>query len=389
MAERGQWQGKSDPGQSDAADAMGAAAPTLIDVARAAGVSRQTVSNVLHAPDRVRPVTRERVEKVIAELGYQPNRLAQALRANASRMIGYRIKPLAPGALASFHDRFLHTLAEVGLSTDRRLLLFTADDPESEVASCARLHRSGEADGFVLYDLTANDPRPQALLELRVPFVAFGRTSEGTDGYSWVDVDNASGTAAAVDHLIHRDHRRIGFIGWPAGDTIGDRRAQGWHTAIDRHGLGADCRALDVRGDDSVGAGAQMALALLGRPEPPTAIVTATDTLAVGVLRAAQQWGVEVGRDLAVVGFDDTPTAAALDLSSVRQPIELVGQRVMAALLGSPAGLPADVRGRLNGASDNRVEAGTRGELLTPQLVVRWSSASPAPRTRPNSLNGR
>jgi len=78
----------------------------------------------------------------------------------------------------------------------------------------------------------------------------------------------------------------------------------------------------------------------------------------VGVLRACQRWGLEVGRDVAVVGFDDTPTAAALDLSSVRQPIELVGQRIMATLIGAEGG----------------------GEFLEPQLVIRPSSAAPAPR---------
>lgn len=396
MADKRQGRREHGLWQSDAVDDVGAAPPTLVDVAKAAGVSRQTVSNVLHAPDRVRPATRERVEQFIAKLGYQPNRLAQALRANASRMIGYRIKSLEPGALASFNDRFLHTLAEVSRTADRHLLLFTADDPDAEIARCAQLHRSGGADGFVLYDVTTNDPRPQELLELGVPFVAFGRTSQGTDAYPWVDVDNALGTAAAVDHLAHRGHRHIGFVGWPSGNTIGDRRAEGWRTAMGRHGLIDDCRSLDVRGDDSVPAGAQMAFALLEKPEPPTAIVTTSDTLAVGVLRAAQQWGLEVGRDLAVIGFDDTPTAGALDLSSVRQPIELVGQRVMAMLLGTAPDPPDGGRNNLGDEHGRRAEDGVRdesaprGELLAPQLVVRSSSASPAPRVpRRNPGSGR
>ena len=357
--------------ERDRPEGPATAQPTLVDVAAAAGVSRQTVSNVLHAPDRVRPETRARVERCIAELGYQPNRPAQDLRANASRMIGCRIRPLAPGALASIHDRFLHALAEAGRAADRHLLLFTADDPRAEAECAARLRRSGGAAGFVLYDVTAADIRPRILLDLGVPFVAFGRTADGTDRYPWVDVDNPSGTAAAVDHLVHRGHRRIGYIGWPADDTIGSRRAQGWQAAIERHGLTAECRALDVRGEDTITAGAQMAYALLGQPEPPTALVTATDTLAVGVLRAAQQWGLEVGRDVAVVGFDDTPTAAALDLSSVRQPIERVGQHVMATLLDATSSATSRAAAR-------RVPAVTE-RLLTPRLIIRASSARPAP----------
>lgn len=339
-----------------------AGAPTASDVARAAGVSRQTVANVIHTPHRVRPETRQRVEQFIAELGYQPNRAAQALRFNASRTIGYRIEPLVPGALASIHDRFLHALAEAGREADRHFLVYTARDPAAEIAAAERLHRSGSADAFVLYDVMADDPRPAALLGLGIPFVTFGRTEDGDDAYPWFDVDNMAGIGAVVDHLVQRGHRRIAFVGWPEGATIGDRRARGWRAAIERHGLLAECAALDARCEDSVAAAAEQAFHLLNRPASPTAFVTATDTLAVGVLRACQRWGLEVGRDVAVVGFDDTPTAAALDLSSVRQPIELVGQRIMAALIGAESG----------------------GELLEPQLVIRPSSAAPAPRARPD-----
>jgi DNA-binding LacI/PurR family transcriptional regulator len=358
---------------------------TANDVASAAGVSRQTVANVIHAPHRVRPETRQRVERFIAELGYRPNRVAQALRFNASRIIGYRIEPLATGALATIHDRFLHALAEAGREADRHFLVYTAQDAAAEIAAAERLHRSGSADAFVLYNVIADDPRPAALLALGVPFVAFGRTegssgraegepsrtedgsgrtegepsrAEGDpgDGYPWVDVDNVAGVGAVVDHLVQRGHRRIAFVGWPDGITIGDRRARGWHAAIERHGLLAECGALDARCEDSVTAAAEQAFRLLSHPEPPTAFVTATDTLAVGVLRASQRWGLEVGRDVAIVGFDDTPTAAAFDLSSVRQPIELAGQQIMAMLLGGDSG----------------------GELLQPQLIIRPSSAAPA-----------
>jgi len=333
--------------------------PTLADVAREAGVSRQTVSNVLHAAHKVKPDTRQRVEQSIATLGYHPNRSAQALQSSTSRMIGYRIEPQGSGTLAGIHDRFLHSLAAAGRAADHHMLLYTAADHVAEADSAIRLFRSGAADAFVLYDITADDPRPPVLLELGIPFVAFGHND--LDGHRWVDVDNVAGTSAAVDHLVSRGHRRIGFMGWPAGDNVGDRRAHGWQRSIERHGLISRCHALDVRGADSVQAAVEMAFLLLDRPEPPTAIVAATDTLAAGVTRAALRWGLDVGRDLAVVGFDDTPTAAVLELSSVRQPIEDVGRHIVAALL-APDTEPF------------------RNQLLAPQLIIRSSSASPAPR---------
>lgn len=332
--------------------------PTLADVAQEAGVSRQTVSNVLHAPHKVKPATRRRVEQAIDMLDYHPNRSAQALQSSSSRMIGYRIEPQSSGTLAGVHDRFLHALADAGRTADHHLLLYTAADRRAETDSAIRLFRSGAADAFVLYDITVDDPRPLVLHEQGIPFVAFGHDDSGAAAYRWVDVDNVAGTSAAVDHLIGRGHRRIGFVGWPEGSNVGDRRARGWRGSVERHGLAALCRGLDVRGPDSVRAAIEMTFALLDRPEPPTAIVAATDTLAAGVARAALHRSLEIGRDLAIVGFDDTPTAALLELSSVRQPIEDVGRHVIAALLAPDAAPPPTM-------------------LLPPQLIIRSSSAHP------------
>jgi DNA-binding LacI/PurR family transcriptional regulator len=335
--------------------------PTVADVARVAGVSRQTVSNVLNAPDRVRPETRERVERAITELGYLPNRMAQALRAQTSKLIGYCVEPVHEQSLGNIHDRFLHALAEAGRAADHHLLLFTADNTRDEVAACARLHRAGAIDGVVLYKITHADPRPAGLTQLGVPFAAFGRTG-ADDHHPWVDVDNAAGTVAAVEHLLARGHRRIAFVGVPEGSAPSDRRAEGWRTGLDKAGLLDASRHLDLRGEDTVANGARLAGALLDQPEPPTAIVTATDTLAVGALQTLRARGLTAGRDVAVVGFDDTPTAAVLDLSSVRQPIEAVGREIVRSLLH---------RMRGGGPTDDT------SRLLDPTLVVRASSAAP------------
>jgi LacI family transcriptional regulator len=332
---------------------------TVNDVARAAGVSRQTVSNVLIAPDRVRAETRERVERAIADLGYRPNRVAQSLRAQTSRMIGYRVEPAQPQYLASIHDRLLHALAEAGREQDHHLLLFTADGPQEEVDTALALYRTGAIEGLVLYGIDTDDPRPPELLRQGLPFAAFGQT--GADlHHPWVDVDNVAGTAMVVEHLVARGHRRIAFIGWPEGGAVGDRRAEGFRRGLDKHGLLAEAHDLDLRGGDGLDNGARLTTVLLDRPSPPTAIVTVTDTLAAGAVRALHARGLTPGVEVAVVGFDDTPTATVLDLSSVRQPIEAVGHGVIDALmtvLSGPGG-----------------EEPT-GRLLVPDLVVRASSA--------------
>ncbi|MBZ9639962.1 LacI family DNA-binding transcriptional regulator [Streptomyces sp. PSKA30] len=331
---------------------------TISDVAQAAGVSRQTVSNVLNAPHRVRPVTRERVEQVIADLGYHPNRVARSLRASSPGMVGYRIQPVSTESVAAINDRFLHALVEAGQAGNHHVLLFTAADTDAESDHCTALWRTGAVSGVVLYDIEPHDQRPERLIAAGVPFTAFGRTVAGTDRYSWVDIDNAAGTEAAVDHLVAAGHQRIGFLGWPEGTSVGDARARGWLAAMDRHGLLAQSHRLDVRGPDAMSTGTCLMAELLDRPEPPSAVVAATDTLAVGALQALRDRGLRAGEDVAVVGFDDTAAASALGLSSVRQPIEEVGRLIMAELLRAT-----------NGPSD----LDPLQRLLEPELVLRAS----------------
>jgi DNA-binding LacI/PurR family transcriptional regulator len=362
----------------DSLDQGQLAAPTVDDVAEAAGVSRQTVSNVINNPHRVRESTRKRVEDAIVALGYQPNRAARALAVQASRLIGVRLGSLGEYSLASISDRFLHALAEAGREADHYLLMFTADNPEEEVEACRRLFRTSGVDGFVVYGINYGDLRPKELQNLGAPFVAFGR-SEPEPDHPWVDVDNRSGTAVAVDHLVALGHRRIAFLGWAPGEQVGDYRAEGWRAAIEVHGLLAESLDLDIRAEDTTDSSARTCLHLLDRDEPPTAIVCASDTLAVGAVQAAQMRGLGVGSDLAVVGFDDTPTAHVLNISSVRQPIELVGRAIVRELLDL---LPGTAATRDGGQGRTRdVAYSPTGRLLEPRLVVRASSAAPARRT--------
>ncbi|MGW6443170.1 LacI family DNA-binding transcriptional regulator [Lentzea sp. NPDC055074] len=339
------------PGRGSA-PRQGSGSVTIAHVAAAAGVSKQTVSNVMNAPAKVRTETRERVQRAVAELGFQPNRLARALRSSAAGMIACRIEPVSSHSLAHLHDRFLHALAEAGQASGRHLMLFAVDDAESEAATCVQLVRTGSVEGVVLYNVVPDDPRPSILTDARVPFVCFGRVADA----GWVDVDNAQGVASVVDHLAGSGHRSIGFLGFPEGHRVGDDRAEGWVTAMDRHGLLAGSHRLDVRGEDTWLSGARMARSLLGRPDAPTALVAASDTLAAGALQALRDLGLSPGRDVAVVGYDDTPSAEVLDLSSVRQPLREVGRRIVEALC-SPGGTATPVT-----------------SLLPPELIVRGSS---------------
>lgn len=368
--------------------------PTLQSVADRAAVSRQTVSNVLNAPHLVRQETLDRVRAVIDEVGYRPHVAARQLRTRRSQVIGLRLEPSTDGIGGAVLDRFLHALTEQAQLRGYRVMLFTAPDDHGEIAGYSELLDTIDVDAFVLTSTHHDDPRTQWLAARDVPFATFGRpwqsdASPTQDGvgdpvghpvdHPWVDVDGASGTRAAVEHLRALGHRHIGFIGWPSGSGVGDDRRSGWRRALAGAVGDHELDALDIGVPDGITAGAQAAQVLVDRIDP-TAFVCASDSLALGALVVRPvDATTEPARGRAVVGFDDTPVARAVGLSSVAQPLVEAAGRVLALVLdrlatrrgGDPLPVPPDdiLGNPLDADADHHV-------LLSPSLVVRSSSVA-------------
>ncbi|MFG1651230.1 LacI family DNA-binding transcriptional regulator [Micromonospora sp. NPDC049275] len=320
-------------------------------MARHARVSRQTVSNVLNAPHIVRQETRQRVEDAIAALGYRANQAARQMRTGRSRLIAARIEPTRDGVNGSVLDRFLHGLTETADAAGYRVLLYTATDDEREIATYDDLLGTYELDAFVLVGTKYGDPRTAWLADRDVPFVTFGRPWDALDAHPWVDVDGAAGTGAATRHLLAAGHRRIAFIGWPLGSGVGDDRRAGWHDAL--RNAGVDPTGLHRETEDGIAEGERLTRDLLAAVAP-TAVLCASDSLALGALQAIR------GTDppVSVIGFDDTPVAAAVGLASVSQP------------LGEAAARCVDL---LTGVLDGNHETPTH-VLLQPSLALRHTA---------------
>lgn len=332
--------------------------PTLVSLARDLGVSRQTVSNALNAPQRVNAVTLDRVLKGIKESGYRPNVAGRQLRTRRSRNLAMRLHPSSDGINGSVLDRFLHALTEAAQRDGYRLTLFTAADDTDEIAAIEELLATADIDGFVLTGTHHHDVRTTWLLEHDVAFVAFGRPWSGERDpfsvpHSWVDVDGGSGTAQATALLAAQGHHRIGFLGWPEGSGVGDDRRAGWSRAVREVGADADPQLL-LGVEDSVADGARAGRELFDRGA--TALVCASDSLALGAIAAWRERNAVRSGGAPVTGFDDTPVALALGLTSVRQPVEAVAERVLALLLEQLDGGPG---------------GGPHQELLPSALVVR------------------
>lgn len=335
-----------------------------MDVARAAEVSRQTVSNVVNQPGRVAPATLERVTREIARLGFRPSRAARNLKQERAGAWGLELNSRGVGRLGSVLDTFLVHLTTRSRQHDAHIVPFTAPDHETPIPAYEDLLASRIADGFVLTDTRHGDPRPQWLRDNGIPFASFGRIWDDPTHTTWVDVDGAAGVEAAVRHLAGNGFERIGFLGWPPGSPVGDDRRMGWSRAT--ADLDLERAAWQATTAQDLAAASVAAGPLVDGLGRGAAIVCASDVLAAGVWVTLTARGWQPGVDFGLVGFDDTDLAVALRLSTVRQPLDQAADRVLDLLGGGTSGL---------------TEPSGSGLLLPPELVIRASSSPAGDRT--------
>ena len=294
----------------------------------------------MNRPSVVAKPTRERVAAAISAAGYVPSRAGRHLRTQRSHAIGIRLMPTFDGINGHIGDLFLHELAEHAHRSDYRLALFAAGSEDEEIATYKRMRASNEIDGVVLTSTTIDDARVAWLVDHDVPFVSFGRPwsrdADPADApHDWVDVDGSAGTEAVTRHLLAHGHADIGYLSWPAQpDVSGDRRA-GWLRAMAQSGGDLDLATLSAECSDDVTDARRAAQALLERGA--TALVCASDTLALGARAAVDARGPGWPH-VPIVGFDDTPVARSLGLSSVAQPVVRAARTAVSLLVSRLAG---------------------------------------------------
>ncbi len=316
---------------------------TINDVAGAAAVSRQTVSNALNYPDRVRPETLLRVQGVIDRLGYRPSSAAQTLRQRRAGAVGLELN--AVGATRSdIAQPFLLALSLVAPRHGCHLVPFASRGVTPMLSGYQDMARRHLVDAFVIADTHPADPRPEWLTQRGLPYAAFGRIPDHPEVTSWADVDGRRGTAAAVDHLVERGYDRIGFLGWPPGSAVGDDRRAGWTEGLQRHGLAPGPEADSVQGIREAASAAGPVLRELGRGG---AVVCASDALAVGVLHAALSLGWRSGRDVGIVGFDASGNSDMLGLTTLAQPLDQIAEHLLHLVHDQLGGAPPPQRGAL------------------------------------------
>lgn len=333
-------------------------------MAQRARVSIATVSYVFNETDSVSEETKARVWAAAEALGYQPNVLGRSLRNQESRIIGYNCYRF-PGYLRNpILSELIASIAQTAEAEGYHILTFAGATNHDEWSPYERLMLSNRVDGFVLSNTTENDPRIRYLLDQDFPFVSMGQANPDWD-FPFVDIDGKSSGYLATQHLIEYGHRRIALLAWlHDASMVGKLRYQGYMQALTGAGITPDERLI-VSGENTPQAGARATAALLQRPPEarPTAIVAISDLLAIGACNALYEAGLQPGKDIAVVGHDDIPTAECFrpPLTSLRQPMHEAGRLIIKMLLQIIRGeTPAQ-----------------RQILLKPALIIRQSSGSP------------
>ena len=304
--------------------------PTLADVASAAGVSASTASRALRDSPLVRAETRERVTAVARTLGFEPNRLARSLRTRSSLSIGV----VVPDVATAFWAAALKGAQDVLERAGYLVLVMSSERDAAHERAALRTLLAHRVDGILLATSGGYDGRAA------VPLVYFDRLA-AVAAAGRVAPANAAGTTLLFEHLRRHGHTRIAYLGGDPGSTSADERLAAFEAAAAAAALHLPREHIHY-GDAawSEASGERAAAEMLAAPDPPTAILAASDTLAVGALRAVRRAGLRVPEDVALVSFDEPLFADLLDppLTALTRHDREIGELAAALLLRVLAG---------------------------------------------------
>ncbi|QTO55386.1 substrate-binding domain-containing protein [Duffyella gerundensis] len=308
---------------------MASRSVTLDDVARAAGVSYQTVSRVLNRSQQVAPDTRQRVEAAMRQLNYVPNRVAQQLAGKTRRTIGLATSDLVLQAPAQIASAIQHEASAQGY----QLVIAMADAPGVDAARAAVNELLAQRVDGLLLNLPLHTADACELSELLATLPALFMDVAADAPVAQCVCSAEWGARLGAEHLLALGHRRIALLNGPASSVAAKQRFDIWQQVLAEHQLQPHSV---LEGDWSARAGYQAMLTLL--PDNlPDALLTANDQMALGALRALHQHGVRVPADVSVVGYDDTAESAWYQppLTTVRQDLRQLGQQSVLQLVAN------------------------------------------------------
>ncbi|WP_025702634.1 LacI family DNA-binding transcriptional regulator [Paenibacillus forsythiae] len=302
---------------------------TIRDVAMRANVSPATVSRVLNQSKPVSKAVREKVLKVVEELNFNPNAVARSLAMKESKLIGV----LIPGIDSVFLSKFVNILEEEFFKHNYTTLLCNTRCDDDIEKDYLRLLKDKYVDGVVLM---TSHPKPHQIEffeQVDIPAVFAGHT-DPTKQFSSVNINNYQAMYDAARYLLENGHQRIGLFGGPFIYRQAMERLSGYRQALADYGIGYD-ESLVFANDYDIEHGYENGMKLFRREDKPTAVCCVSDMVAIGAIKAAEEYGLRVPEDISIMGFDDIRLAKAYrpGITTIRQPIKELSVQAAEMLL--------------------------------------------------------
>jgi LacI family transcriptional regulator len=334
---------------------------TINDVARHAGVSPMTVSRVINDERNVRDTTRKRVTDAIRELGFAPNQAARSLASAQTLKIGLLYSNPSAAYLSEFLLGGLDQCSRSGI----QLIVEKCEPDVGEIVAIGRLQASG-VDGVLLPPPLCDSPIVLQRLEAAGILAVAVASGDPAPSVSAIRIDDFAAAEAMTRHLIGLGHRRIAFVRGHPNQTASRLRYEGYARALRESGWPVD-DTLVAQGFFTYYSGLDAANRLLGLEERPTAIFASNDDMAAAAIAVAHRLGLDVPRDLTIVGFDDTSLASTVwpPLTTIRQPVAAMSREAVSILADA-------IRQKIDGRSKTTVS-----ELVDFALIRRQSDSHP------------
>ncbi|MDZ7717213.1 MAG: LacI family DNA-binding transcriptional regulator [Balneolaceae bacterium] len=299
---------------------------TLKEVAKKAEVSITTVSRVINGSSKVNDETRERVQKAMTKLDYQPNRVAQRLRNSngRSKLLGLII----PDIQNQFYSNIVRGIEDVTYGNDFAVILCNSDENPNKERFYLEVLKSESVDGIILPPIHQFGDEIDSIIELGIPIVCVDRKLMRKK-VDTVVIGNDKGGYDAVSHLIELGHKKIAILTSSLQFSSFEERQKGYERALKENGIEIDKRLIKEGDPRSSETARALADELLSLDTPPTAIFATNNLMTLGVLEAVNNHDLKIPEDISIIGFDDLPWAKAISpsLTTVKQPAYEMGQK--------------------------------------------------------------
>ena len=302
---------------------------TIYDVAREANVSMATVSRVVNGNPNVKPTTRKKVLEAIDRLGYRPNAVARGLASKKTTTVGVII----PDISSIFYSELARGIEDIATMYKYNIILSNSDQNTDKELHLLNTMLGKQVDGIVFMGGNITDVHVEEFKRSPVPIVLAASVEEQAQTPS-VNINYEQAIYDSVQLLVEKGHKRIAFVSGPMSEPINSvRKLAGYKRALEEAGIAFD-DVLVAEGDYSYDSGIEALAHLLEQSDKPTAVIAATDEMALGVIHGAQDRGVSIPEDLEVIGFDNTRLSLMVrpQLTTVVQPTYDIGAVAMRLL---------------------------------------------------------